>query len=28
LGRRQYKNLHVYAGPKHPHYAQQPELID
>ncbi len=28
LGRRQYKNLHVYAGPKHPHYAQQPELFE
>ena len=28
LGRRMYKNLHVYAGPKHPHHAQQPELIE
>ena len=28
LGRRMYKNLHVYAGPNHPHYAQQPELIE
>jgi large subunit ribosomal protein L13 len=28
LGRRIYKNLHVYAGSEHPHYAQQPELIE
>ena len=28
LGRRIYKNLHVYAGPKHPHYGQQPELVE
>jgi len=28
LGRRMYKNLHVYAGPQHPHQAQQPELIE
>ena len=27
LGRRIYKNLHVYAGPEHPHHAQQPELL-
>jgi large subunit ribosomal protein L13 len=27
LGRRIYKNLHVYAGTEHPHYAQQPELV-
>jgi large subunit ribosomal protein L13 len=27
LGRRLYKNLHVYAGPNHPHYAQQPESV-
>jgi large subunit ribosomal protein L13 len=24
LGRRQLKKLHVYAGPEHPHVAQQP----
>lgn len=28
LGRRLYKNLHVYAGPEHPHHAQQPELVE
>lgn len=28
LGRRIYKNLHVYAGTEHPHYAQQPELVE
>ena len=28
LGRRIYKNLHVYAGPEHPHQAQTPELIE
>ena len=28
LGRRQLKNLKVYAGPEHPHEAQQPEKID
>ena len=27
LGRRIFKNLHVYAGPKHPHRAQAPELV-
>ena len=27
LGRRIYKNLHVYAGSEHPHHAQQPELL-
>jgi large subunit ribosomal protein L13 len=27
LGRKLYKNLHVYAGPAHPHAAQQPEVI-
>ncbi len=27
LGRRIFKNLHVYAGPEHPHYAQEPELV-
>jgi large subunit ribosomal protein L13 len=28
LGRRMYKNLHVYAGKEHPHQAQQPELVE
>ncbi len=28
LGRQQMKNLRVYAGPNHPHDAQQPELLD
>ncbi|MCP4307279.1 MAG: 50S ribosomal protein L13, partial [bacterium] len=28
LARRQLKNLRVYAGPSHPHEAQQPESID
>jgi len=28
LGRRQMGNLKVYAGPKHPHEAQQPEPLD
>ncbi|WP_421726761.1 50S ribosomal protein L13 [Bauldia sp.] len=28
LARRQLKNLRVYAGPAHPHEAQQPETID
>ena len=28
LGRQQMSNLHVYAGPDHPHSAQQPELLD
>ncbi len=28
LGRRVYQNLHVYAGPKHPHHAQQPGLVE
>jgi large subunit ribosomal protein L13 len=28
LARRQLKNLRVYAGPSHPHEAQQPETID
>ncbi|CCQ73683.1 50S ribosomal protein L13 [Magnetospira sp. QH-2] len=28
LGRKQLKKLHVYAGPEHPHEAQQPELLD
>ena len=28
LGRRQMKNLRVYAGAAHPHEAQQPEALD
>jgi large subunit ribosomal protein L13 len=28
LGRRQMKNLHVYAGPEHPHAGQQPVKLD
>ena len=28
LGRQQLKNLRVYAGPEHPHAAQQPEALD
>jgi len=28
LGRRQMKNLRVYAGSEHPHEAQQPEVLD
>ncbi len=28
LGRQQMKNLRVYAGPEHPHEAQQPEPVD
>jgi large subunit ribosomal protein L13 len=28
LGRRLYKKLKVYAGPEHPHQAQQPEKIE
>ena len=28
LGRRQMKNLRVYAGSEHPHIAQQPEPLD
>lgn len=28
LGRRQLKKLKVYAGPEHPHAAQQPEVLD
>jgi large subunit ribosomal protein L13 len=28
LGRQQLGNLRVYAGPEHPHTAQQPEAID
>jgi large subunit ribosomal protein L13 len=28
LGRQQLSNLRVYAGPNHPHEAQQPETLD
>ena len=28
LGRRQMRNLHVYAGPEHPHAGQQPTSLD
>lgn len=28
LGRRQMKNLRVYAGAEHPHEAQKPEILD
>lgn len=28
LGRRQLKNLKVYAGAEHPHEAQKPEMLD
>ncbi|MCG8440313.1 MAG: uL13 family ribosomal protein, partial [Caulobacterales bacterium] len=28
LARRQMSNLRVYAGPEHPHEAQQPEAVD
>jgi len=28
LGRRIYKNLHVYAGSEHPHEAQEPVLVE
>jgi large subunit ribosomal protein L13 len=28
LSNKQLKNLKVYAGPKHPHEAQSPELVD
>jgi len=28
LGREQFKSLRVYAGPDHPHEAQQPETLD
>jgi large subunit ribosomal protein L13 len=28
LGRRQLRKLKVYAGPEHPHQAQQPEAFD
>ena len=28
LGRQQMRNLHLYAGPSHPHAGQSPELLD
>lgn len=28
LGRKMFKKLKVYAGPDHPHQAQQPELLE
>jgi len=28
LGRAMYKKLHVYAGPEHPHQAQQPTALE
>ena len=28
LGRAMFKKLHVYAGPDHPHAAQQPTALD
>ena len=28
LGRAMYRKLHVYAGPEHPHAAQQPKQLD
>ena len=28
LGKHQFANLRVYAGPDHPHEAQQPEVLD
>jgi large subunit ribosomal protein L13 len=28
LGRRQFKKLKIYAGPDHPHQAQQPEKLE
>ena len=28
LGRAMYRKLHVYAGPKHPHEAQQPTQLE
>ncbi len=28
LGRQQMRKLHIYAGPEHPHAAQQPEVLD
>ena len=28
LGRELFRNLHVYAGPEHPHQAQQPKTVN
>ena len=28
LGRAMYRKLHVYAGPDHPHAAQQPSALE
>ena len=28
LGNQMYSKLHVYAGPEHPHAAQQPEVLE
>jgi large subunit ribosomal protein L13 len=28
LGRKMFKKLHVFAGDKHPHSAQQPKAIE
>ena len=28
LGRAMFRKLHVYAGPEHPHAAQQPQALD
>jgi large subunit ribosomal protein L13 len=28
LGRRMFKKLKVYAGPEHPHTAQQPQVME
>ena len=28
LGREMYRKLKVYAGPNHPHAAQQPQVLD
>ncbi len=28
LGRKLFKNLHVYAGPEHKHQAQNPQPFD
>lgn len=28
LARKQLSNLHIYAGPDHPHEAQKPEVVD
>lgn len=28
LGRKMIKKLHIYAGPEHPHVAQQPEQLE